>query len=131
MTGGGGCKDKGVGTVSVQQIKTRSSQRRTEKAREDHERQVLTQCLKSRTSRTIRVYSSDNAHHNPDFKQSVTSEVPVCAREHKVPTTPVSARRVEFEVVMPKPEELWHLQEAGTTGSQHAKANGRKFFNYC
>ncbi|XP_037631188.1 Fanconi anemia group J protein isoform X2 [Sebastes umbrosus] len=139
---GGSCKAKSAGRVSLQQIKTRSSQRQTDKGH-DHELKVTMMVgLKSRPSRArpVRVNCSkkdvvqENAHQAhfwPEVQDdggitcqsSVNDRVTesgkpsVVVRKHKalkiVPTTPGSSTRTEFDIVTPKQEDIGGLQEAG------------------
>lgn len=158
---GGSYGAKSLGRVSLQQIETRRSQRRTDKARANHELKVLTVDLKSRPSRarTVRVNSSrtdrTQAHDLPEVQEdgwithqhtsinlSVTESDKsfVGVKEHmalkKIPTTPVTSKRVEFDIVTPKQEDIESLQEAGAAGgpssplvdapgSQHNKSKGK------
>ncbi|XP_018556622.1 Fanconi anemia group J protein [Lates calcarifer] len=62
---GGGYEVRSVGRVSLQQTETRSSQRRTDTARADHELKVLTQGLRSRPSR-IRDRGAYSSRKNKD-----------------------------------------------------------------
>ncbi|XP_044057768.1 Fanconi anemia group J protein isoform X2 [Siniperca chuatsi] len=138
---GGGYEVKSVGRVSPQQIEIRSSQRRTDQARADQELKVMILALKSRPSRArpVRVYSSKNSRVQVQddswitcqqteriLKPSVNDRVTesgkpsVGMREHKalkkVPVTPVSSTRTEFDIVTPKQEDIRGLQEAGAAG---------------
>ncbi|XP_031696188.1 uncharacterized protein LOC116378450, partial [Anarrhichthys ocellatus] len=121
---GGGCGAKRAGKVSLQQIETRSSQRRT---RPDHELKVVMVGLNSRPSRDrlIREYSSkkdtvqENVYQAHFFKPSVidrgteSGRCPVGVREHKALKTPASSTRTETDDVTPKQGGIGGLQEAG------------------
>lgn len=140
MTLTGGCYEvKSVGTVSLQLIETRSSQRRTDKARADHDLKVMILDLKGRPSkaRLIGVHSSikDGVQEHSNQMQHVLPEVQddTCITCHdrvtesgkssvgvrgrkalkKVPTTPVSPTWTEFDIVTPKKEDIGGLQTAG------------------
>lgn len=129
---GGRYEVKSVGTVSLQLIETRSSQRRTDKARADHELKVMILDLKGRPSkaRLVGVHSSmkDGVPENSNQMQHVLPEVQEDTRItchdrvtesgkssvglKKVPTTPVSSTWTEFDIVTPK-EDKGGLQTAG------------------
>lgn len=123
---------KGVGTVSDEQIETRSSQRRTYEARADCESRPMTSNLKSQLSRVrlVRAHISikDRVQENSNQVKNVLPEVQetgcissqdivaesekssVGVRGHralkKVPTTPVSSTSAEFDVVTPTKEDI-------------------------
>lgn len=123
---------KGVGTVSDEQIETRSSQRRTYEARTDCESRPMTSNLKSQLSRVrlVRAHISikDRVQENSNQVKNVLPEVQetscissqdivaesekssVGVRGHralkKVPTTPVSSTSAEFDVVTPTKEDI-------------------------
>lgn len=142
--------------MSLQQIVTRSSQRRT-----DSGLKVMIQGLKSRPSRTRPVRVQENQGHvllevqddswitcqqtqvllKPSVNVTESRKSSVGLREHKalkkVPTTPGSSTRTEFDIVTPKHEDLMGLREAGAAGcsptssasdgpgSQHTKPKGK------
>ncbi|XP_068568453.1 Fanconi anemia group J protein isoform X2 [Cebidichthys violaceus] len=146
---GGGCRAKSAGKVSLLQIETSSSQRRT---RPDHELKVVMVGLNSRPSRAriIREYSSkkdivqENVYQSHFFKPSVndreteSGRCPVGVREHKALKTPASSMRTETDDVTPKQDSIGGLQEAGVAqcsptspavdgpGSQHTTPKVRR-----
>lgn len=122
---------KGVGTVSDEQIETRSCQRRTYEARADCESRPMTLNLKSRLSRVrlVRAHISakDRVQENSNQVKHVLSEVQetscvssqdrVAESENssvgvrgrralkKVPTAPVSSTSTEFDIATPTKED--------------------------
>ncbi|KAK1900058.1 Fanconi anemia group J protein like, partial [Dissostichus eleginoides] len=88
---------KSVGSASLQQIGTRSSQRRTNKVRTDQEVKVVIGGLKSRPSRAKPVRGE-----NKTLK--------------KVPITPGSSTWTEFDIVTPKKEDIKIIKEAKAAG---------------
>ncbi|KAM7413743.1 hypothetical protein PAMA_020899 [Pampus argenteus] len=148
QTQGGGYGAKCLGRVSLQQIETRGSQRRTDEARADLELKVLTVGLKNRPSRARTVIHNSNTdtgqqisrqHTSVNLRVSESDKSSVGVRQHralrKLPTTPVSSTRAEFDIVTPKQEDIGVLQEAGAArgpssppmdapGSQHNKSKG-------
>ncbi|XP_042270894.1 Fanconi anemia group J protein isoform X2 [Thunnus maccoyii] len=132
---GGGYGAKCLGRVSLQQIETRGSRRRTDKSRADPELKVLTNDLKSRLSRarTVRVHNprTDRAQQTDSWitcrpisvnlGETESGKSFVGVREHKalkkLPTTPVSSTKAEFDIVTPKQEDIRGLQDAGAACS--------------
>ena len=153
---GGSYEAKSVGRVSLQQIVTRSSQRRT-----DSDLKVM----KSRPSRARPVRVQENQAHvllevqddswitcqqtelllKPSVNVSESGRSSVGVSEHKahktVPTTPGISTRTEFDIVTPKQEDIMALQEAGAAGcgpnnpasdgpgSQHTKPKGKCIYS--
>ncbi|KAM7399849.1 hypothetical protein PAMP_019090 [Pampus punctatissimus] len=150
---GGGYGAKCLGRVSLQQIETRGSQRRTDEARADLELKVLTVGLKSRPSRARTVIHSSNTdrgqqiscqHTSVNLRVSESVKSSVAVREHralkKLPTTPVSSTRAEFDIGTPKQEDMEGLHQAGAAcsspsmdalGSQHSKSKAIKVQRSC
>lgn len=137
---GGNYGAKSLGRISLQQVETRRSQRRTDNARPDPELKVPTVELKSRASRarTVRVQSSRagraQGHHLPEVQED-------SQHTSVLPTTPVRSKRVEFDIVTPKQEDIEALQEAGAAcsspsqpvdapGSPHNKSKGKLINSY-
>ncbi|XP_027136219.1 Fanconi anemia group J protein isoform X3 [Larimichthys crocea] len=130
---GEGCEVKNVGRVSVQKIETRSSHRRTDKARADHELKVMNLDLKSRPSRSrpVRVNSSkkDRVQENsyqvhllPDHQDNIrityqqTEQVLKLSVKNRLTESEKSSvgvrEHIEFDVVTPQKEDIRSLQEA-------------------
>lgn len=121
-----------VGTVSDEQIETRSSRRRTYEARADCESRPMTSNLKSQPSRvrlvTAHISIKDRAQENSNQVKHVLPEVQetscissqdivaesekssVGVRGHrapkKVPTTPVRSTSADFDLVTPTKEYI-------------------------
>ncbi|XP_034556652.1 Fanconi anemia group J protein isoform X2 [Notolabrus celidotus] len=157
---GGGYKGKAVGRVSLSQIETRSSQRRKDQARTDHQRKVVPSGLRCRPSRDrpVRLDTyrpEDQGDSWMTCRQtgqilkpaSESGKTCVDVRDRKAPkkllATPVCSARIEYDIVTPKQEVKGGLQEAGGAGcgptspavegseSQHAKKNALKVQRCC
>lgn len=131
--------------MSLQKTETRSSQRRTDKARADHELKVMIRDSKSRPSKAgfVRIHSSteDGVSENsfqarvfPDVQVSScitcheSEELSVGVRGHKalknVPTTLVGTTRTEFDIVTPEEEDIEVLLEPGAVRPTSPAADG-------
>ncbi|XP_056296575.1 Fanconi anemia group J protein isoform X3 [Pseudoliparis swirei] len=141
----GGAKSEGK--VSLQQVETRSSRRRTDEARPDHELKGTKVALNSRPARLVRGSSSkiENVYSAPRVTESGRS--PVEVRGHKalktVPATPGSSTRTEIDDVFTKQDDIGEVHEAGAArhsptrpavdgpGSQHTRARAIKVQRSC
>lgn len=142
---GGGHELRSLGTVSLQKTETRSSQRRIDEARADHELKAMILDSKSRPSRDglVQVHSSTEDGVSENFYQArVFPEVQVsscitcheseelsvgvrgCKALNKVPTMPVGSTRIEFDIVTPEKEDTGVLLEPGVVRPTSPAADG-------
>lgn len=141
---GGGHELRSLGTVSFQKTETRSSQRRTDKARAGNELKVTIRDSKSRPSKAgfVRIHSStedgvsENSHQARVFPEVQVSSCITCHESEElsvdvrgrkalknVPTTPVGTTRTEFDIVTPE-EDIEVLLEPGEVGSTSPTVDG-------
>ncbi|XP_034385023.1 Fanconi anemia group J protein isoform X2 [Cyclopterus lumpus] len=128
---------KSAGKVSLQQVETRSSQRRTDEARPDHELKGTKVALNSRPARLVRGSSSriESVYSVHYLKPRVTESgrSPVCVREHKA--TPGGSTRTESDDVITKQAGAARYSPTRPAvdgpGSQHTKARAIKVQRSC